>query len=172
MLFPYILGMGKYAYQDQMTSWPVLVDHCEFLVTFGGVSPRTAQTDSSGTTTHEVQSWMARATDAGMACVNISPLHSDMAGADCIAPRPGTDMALILAPAFEVFSTGHADRVFLARDTHGADVFETYVIGTSDGVPKTANWAAQICEIPAQSIHDLAARMASHRAMISMTWSM
>lgn len=172
VLFPHVLGMSKYAYQDQMTSWPVLAEHCELMVAFGGVSPRTAQLDSSGTTTHEVQSSMARATGAGMACVNISPLGSDMPGADWIALRPGTDTALILALAHEVFRNGHANRDFLTHCTHGADGFEAYVMGTSDGAPKTADWAAVICDVPAQVIRDLAARMVTRRTMISMTWSM
>lgn len=175
VLLPHIVGQSNKVFQDNMTSWPLVAEHCELFVAFGGVSGRTAQITSSGTSTHEVESWMERAAARGMKIVNISPLSSDVAeglGADWLSLRPGTDPALILALAHELFVTGRADREFLARYTHGAEVFEATVMGTSDGTPKTAEWASAICDVPAQAIRDLAARMASCRTMIAMTWSM
>lgn len=174
VLLPYLVGQSNRAFQDRMTSWSLVAAHCELLVAFGGMSKRAAQVTSSGTTMHETQNWLDKAQANGCQVVNISPLQSDVAGhmnADWIAPRPGTDCALMLALAHELFATGQADRAFLARCTHGAQVFEDDVMG-ADGTPKTADWAAQICDIPAQTIRDLAQRMARSKTMINLSWSM
>ena len=111
----------------------------------------------------------------GCKLVNISPLRSDMAAhlvVDWIAPRPNTDTALILALAYEIFRTGRADRAFLTRYTNGAEAFETYVMGAQDGTQKTPDWAAQLCDIPAQVIRDLADRISRTKTMIAMAWGM
>jgi biotin/methionine sulfoxide reductase len=172
VLYPFVVGMSLNSLQDQTTSWSSVAEHCELFVSFGGISPRTAQVASSGTTAHEVETWMARAQANGMECVNVSPLATDLPGAEWVALRPGTDTALILALAHEIYRIGRADRAFLARYTHGAEVFEAYVMGATDGVPKTAAWAAAICDVPEATIVGLAARMAESRTMIALTWSM
>ena len=174
VILPHIVGQSNRAFQDQMTSWPQVARHCELFVAFGGISKRPAQITSSGTSLHETQDWLDRAQANGCAVVNISPLRSDVAthmGADWIAPRPGTDCALMLALAHELFINGRANRDVLSRCTHGASVFEAYVMG-SDGTAKTADWAAQICDIPAATIRDLAARMARSKTMINLAWGM
>lgn len=174
VILPYIVGQSNRAFQDQATSWPLVAKHCELLVAFGGMSKRAAQVTSSGTTMHETPDWLDEAKANGCHLVNISPLGSDMAaknGAEWIAPRPGTDCALMLSLAHEVFANGKADRAFLQRYTNGADRFEAYVMG-SDGTPKTAEWAAKICDVPAKTIRDLAARMAKSQTMINLSWSM
>jgi len=175
VLFPHIVGMTNRVFQDQMTSWSSIAEHCETLVAFGGISKRPSQIAASGTSRHETQDWLDKAVANGCAIVNISPLGSDMAdtsSAQWIAPRPGTDMALILALAYQLFVNGQANRTFLDRYTNGAVEFENYVMGQSDRTPKTPDWAADICDIPAQTIRDLAQRMASTKTMINMSWSM
>lgn len=174
VLWPYMFGERYRASEDKMTTWDLVAGHCELLVAFGGISKRPAQVTSAGTTMHETQDWLDKGAANGMALVNISPLRSDMAEhmqADWIAPRPGTDCALILALAHETFAHDRADRDFLNRCTHGAETFEAYVMGV-DGTPKTADWAADICDIPAETIRNLAHRMATSKTMINMAWSM
>ena len=57
---PHVTGMSNGLFQDRMTSWSLLEGNTELLVCFGGISGRTAQVMSSGTTGHEVESWLAR----------------------------------------------------------------------------------------------------------------
>jgi biotin/methionine sulfoxide reductase len=94
------------------------------------------------------------------------------AGIEWIAPRPGTDAALMLAIAYVLDSDGLVDRTFLDRCTVGYGRFVEYVRGTSDGVPKSPEWAATITEVPASTIIDLARAMGSSRTMINVSWSM
>ena len=165
VLLPHLTGLSKYELQDQMTSWPEIAEHCELMVAFGGVSPRTAQIESSGTTTHEVRPWMAKAAANGMKIVNISPQRSDIEiEADWIAPRPGTDTALMMALAHELIRTDRVDREFIKNCTTGIDRLESYLID------KTPKWASEICDIPEETVVDLADRMSRHRTMISVAW--
>ena len=174
VILPYIIGASNSTFQDQMTSWPLVVEHSELLLAFGGISKRPAQVSSSGTTRHETQDWLNRIQEKGCHIVNISPLQSDISDqmqAQWLAPRPGTDCALMLALAFELFSSGNANRDFLNRYTYGADTFEEYLNG-SDGTVKNSEWASKICDIPVTTIRELAGRMSKSKTMINLSWSM
>ena len=175
VLLPYIVGMPQRAFQDNMTSLAVVAEHCELLLAFGGISANTAQVTSSGTTTHEVEHWMDQAGANGMVAVNISPRRPDFCGSgpsDWLAIRPNTDTALMLGLAHELYRNDWHDRDFLARYCHGWETFESYLTGAADGIEKTAEWAAQICDIDAGTIANLAARMVRNKTMISVAWSL
>ena len=45
-------------------------------------------------------------------------------------------------------------------------------MGEADGTPKSADWAAGISEIPAETIQDLARRFAKSRTMFASGWAM
>lgn len=175
VLLPHVTGMSHRQYQDQLTSWPSIAEHCELLVAFGGISNRTAQLTSSGTSGHEVGGWMKRAFSNGMKMVLISPQRSDAADHECvdwISIRPGTDTALMLAIAHELLRTGAVDHEFLDRYTVGWSTLEAYLSGAGDGIAKTPHWAAEICDIEADTIVDLTGRMARNRTMITASWSL
>lgn len=175
VLLPHVTGMTNRAFQDQMTSWPVVAEHCELLVAFGGISGRTAQITSSGTSRHEVTDWLNRAALNGMSIINISPQRSDMAetpSAEWLSIRPGTDTALMLALCHELIANDRHDDAFLSRYTSGSDAFHGYLIGTQDGQPKTAEWAAPLCDIDVLAIRALAAQMANAKTMIAVNWGL
>merc|ERR1739841_5198 len=67
---------------------------------------------------------------------------------------------------------GLHDAGFLARYTTGFDRFAAYLSGEADGVVKDADWAAAICDLPADVIRGLARRMVGGRTMISISWSL
>jgi anaerobic selenocysteine-containing dehydrogenase len=84
-----------------------------------------------------------------------------------LAPRPGTDLPLALAAIGHLFSTGRADRAFLAAHTVGADVLEA----------RAAAWplpaAADVCGVPAAQIAELAERLVRARpAMVRAGWGL
>ncbi|WP_136660566.1 molybdopterin-dependent oxidoreductase [Nitratireductor sp. XY-223] len=175
VLLPYIVGMPQRAFQDNMTSLALVAEHCELLVAFGGISANTAQVTSSGTSTHEVEYWMDRAGKNGMAAVNISPRRPDFCGTgptEWLPIRPNTDTALMLGLAHELYRNNRHDRAFLTRYCHGWETFESYLTGASDGIEKTAEWASGICDIEAETIAGLAARMAQSKTMVSVAWSL
>ena len=63
------------------------------------------------------------------------------------------------------------DADFLSRYCVGFERFRDYVMGETDGVAKTADWASQITEIDALTIRTLARRMAAGRTMVAVSWS-
>src|SRR4029434_7668617 len=67
---------------------------------------------------------------------------------------------------------GVPDRAFLARYCVGYERFEAYVLGATDGCPKTPEWAERLSEIPAGSIRALARRIAAKRTLINVNYSL
>ncbi len=169
VILPHVTGMSNRAFQDGMTSWPLIAEHCELLVAFGGLSARTAQITSAGTSSHEVGAWLER---LAARVVNISPRRSDFAGGEWLSIRPNTDVALMLALCHSLLVGDRHDRAFLERYTSGWPAFRAYLLGETDGIAKSADWAAPICDIPPRRIRDLAAQMAAQRTMITVTWGL
>ncbi|WP_299547356.1 molybdopterin-dependent oxidoreductase [uncultured Tateyamaria sp.] len=170
VLFPHILGLSIRAFQDQMTTMPLVTEHCELMLAFGGISARTAQITSSGTSTHEVGPWLADLSAKGVRVVSIAPERGETG--EWLSIRPGTDTALILALIHEIVAAGLEDEEFLQTCTSGWETLKSYVMGTSDGVTKSAEWAAPICDIQASVIRALADELPRKRVMISMAWGM
>lgn len=173
-MVPHVLGSFR-AYLDTCTSYDSIVDHTKLFVCFGGVPLKNGQISQGGTGCHIQRDGLTAAGAAGIHFVNISPLKSDLldeVGGEWLALRPNTDVALMLGLAHTLQTEGLSDRDFLARYTTGFDRFVPYLTGADDGVAKTADWAAKITEIPADTIRDLARRMAAERTMISVSWSL
>ncbi|SCM76006.1 Biotin sulfoxide reductase [uncultured Pleomorphomonas sp.] len=173
VLLPHVTGMSNALFQDRMTSWSLLEGNTELLLCFGGISGRTAQVMSSGTTGHEVEGWLARIHRAGARIVNISPRRADVPKeleAEWIAPRPNTDTALMMGLAHVLIEEGLVNRAFLDRYTHGWPRLEAYLTGAADGTAKSADWAAAITGVDAGRILALAREMAGRTTMISLAW--
>ncbi|MBN8921118.1 MAG: molybdopterin-dependent oxidoreductase, partial [Rhizobiales bacterium] len=131
--------------------------------------------DSGGVGEHSAEPWLRRCKAAGVHFVNIGPLREDCADfldAEWIAPRPNTDTAFMLALAHTLVAEGLHDSEFLARYTVGFEHFLRYLMGETDGQPKSCEWAAAICRVEAETIRSLARRMAHSRTMIGMAWSL
>ena len=173
-MVPHVLGSFR-DYLDTCTSWDVIRDNTQLLVCFGGVPLKNGQISQGGTGRHIQRRALLDAGKAGIDFVNISPLKSDIlddVGSDWLALRPNTDVALMLALAHTIETEGLTDRAFVQRYTEGFEAFLPYLMGETDGTPKSADWAAVICEIPADTIRALARRMAKMRTMISVSWSL
>lgn len=173
-IMPHVLGgpFLSFLYEHQ-DSWETIADHTETLVMFGGVNPKNAQVSMGGITRHETVHWFDRFAERGMRRINIAPQKTDApAGCDWIPVRPGSDTALMLALAHVIETEGLADHDFLTRCTVGFDRFRPYLLGESDGTPKSPEWAAPICGVDPDAIRALARRMASSRTFITVAWSL
>lgn len=156
------------------TSWDVMQDHTELFVTFGGVPRKNAQVNPGGASQHLVKGGLYAMAKAGTQFVNISPTRADLdtgAPFEWIAIRPNTDTAFMLGLAHCIHESNGHDQEFLDQYCVGFDRFEAYLTGKTDGQPKNAHWAAQICQVPEQSIRDLAQRMMRSRTMLNVCWA-
>jgi biotin/methionine sulfoxide reductase len=173
-ILPHIVGTPRAA-MTEATGWESIVANTELLVAFGGVPLKNMQVLSGGPAEHATGPALKAAVEAGVKIVNVSPIRDDVAdhlGAEWLALRPNTDVALMLALAHVLETEGLADRGFLDSHCSGYARFREYLTGASDGCPKTPEWAAAICEIDPEAIRTLARRMASHRTMINTNWSL
>ncbi|MFN4090388.1 MAG: molybdopterin guanine dinucleotide-containing S/N-oxide reductase [Alphaproteobacteria bacterium] len=157
------------------TSWDVMAEHTKLFVTFGGVPAKNAEISNGGVGEHRVPRGLHAMAAAGCRFVNIGPVRDNLdtgTEVEWIAVRPNTDTAMLLAIAWVLRDKGLHDRAFLARYCVGWEIFERYLTGAEDGVPKTPEWAAAICGAPAARIVALAREMASNRTMLNIAWSL
>lgn len=173
-ILPHVLG-DAWRLVVQPTSWPNVIEHSELMVCFGGMPLKNAQINAGGTRAHKQRGYMHTARKAGVQFINISPLQDDIAemlDARWIAPLPNTDVALMLAIAHCLVQEEQVDLAFLRDYCVGHERFLEYVAGRSDGVVKSAEWAAPICGVEVDQIRELATIMATRRTMISVSWSL
>ena len=174
VLLPHVLGsLGSVI--GQATSWQVIERHTDLLVCFGGIPLKNATVNNGGVTRHTVRQHLRAARDRGADFILFSPVRDDLAlelGAHWHALAPGSDTAVMLALAHVLVTEGLHDRDFLARCTVGYDRFAPYLLGATDGQPKSPEWAAPLCGIDADDLRLLARRMAASRTLITTTWSL
>ena len=121
---------------------------------------------------HSSMYWLKNAKDHGVDFVYVGPSYNITAStldARWIRVRPGTDTAFLLAVAYEMIRLDEEqgdiiDWDFLAERTVGFTAdnmpsdattdenFHDYLLGAYDGVPKTPEWATEICGTPVEDI--------------------
>lgn len=173
-IMPHVFGVEflKFTYENQ-DGWQTIHDHTETLVMFGGINSKNSKVSMGGVTEHATGDWLKRYIKDGMRCINVGPQRSDAPeGCEWLPVRPGSDTALMLALAYVIQTEGFSDTAFLARCTVGFERFLPYLLGESDGQPKTPDWAAPLCGVAADDIRALARRMASTRTLITVAWSL
>lgn len=106
---------------------------------------------------------LAQGRDRGISVIVIDPRLTDtgVLADEWVPIYPGTDAAMMVAMAYVMLKENLQDQPFLDRYTLGFDRFRAYVMGEEDGQPKTAEWAAEICGVPAATIARLARLYAS-----------
>ena len=175
VIVPHVFGYDWAAVRGRSTSWPVIAGHSELVVSFGGIPLKNTQVSAGGLSKHAIRGWLERCKENGVEFVNISPLRDDAADfleAEWLAPRPNTDTALMLGLAHVLADEGLHDRTFLDKYCTGFESFRAYLMGEQDGQPKDPEWAAARCGIPADTIRNLARRMAAARTFVTVSWSL
>src|SRR5580692_1016519 len=174
VLLPYVIADVN-VLQTHATAKSVIAEHSELVVAFGGLSPKNAAVSPGGVSRHHARGWMSAARARGCRFVSVSPIRADTpaeAQAEWIAPRPGTDAALMLALAQVLDADGLADTSFLDRYAVGYPRFARYLRGEADGVVKDPAWASAITGVRAARIRELAREMATARTMVTVSWSL
>ncbi|MGF1548830.1 MAG: molybdopterin-dependent oxidoreductase [Thiotrichales bacterium] len=135
--------------------------------------------------------YMRMAKQNGCKFVLIDPQYTDSAAAyDAwwIPIKPNTDAAMMAGMAHYIFANnlhdqGFIDKFCLGMDNgtmpdwaknsvNGQESFKDYILGTSDGVPKTPEWAANICGVAAADIKKLADQYARTKpAALKASWA-
>ncbi len=101
----------------------------------------------------------AWARELGIKMVHVDPFMNHTAahlGGKWIAPKPGTDAAFAQALCHVWITEGLYDKEFVEKRTTGFDQWRAYILGESDGVPKTAEWQEAETGVPAREVRALA----------------
>jgi biotin/methionine sulfoxide reductase len=171
---PHVVGSPQ-AVVGPLTSWTSIARHAKLMVLFGGANPKNTYVIKGGCAAHSTGQWMRDLARAGVRVINVSPIRED--GPDTLRPewipiRPNTDTAMLLALTHTLVSEGLHDAAFLASHCSGFERVLPYLMGETDGQPKSADWAAAITGVPAEAIRTLARDMAATRTMITSSWSL
>lgn len=168
-----VMPMG--ALMHSHTDWDTLADHCELFVTFGGLPAKNAKVSAGGVAHHRLKGALRRMAERGVRFVNIGPERDNIDAvtrAQWIAVRPNTDTAFMLGLAYVLATEGHVDRAFLQSHCVGYDKFEPYLLGETDGIAKTPDWAASITGADPATIRALARQMVGARVTLNMAWAL
>lgn len=171
VILPYV--SGSIEVYEQCTTWKNLAENCKLMV-FWGCNPLNNSQISWQVADHGAFPGVQALKAAGTKVICIDPIRTETCkelNGEWISPRPQTDVALMLGIAHTLYVEKLHDAEFLARYATGFDKFLPYLLGESDNTPKTAEWASQICGLPASQIQDLARRFASNRTMLALGYS-
>lgn len=174
VILPHVLGPFEEVARRNVT-WDQIATQSEVVLAFGGMALKNSQVASGGISRHTERAAMQVAAQRGCRFISFSPIRGDMpeeARPEWVALRPATDTALMLGMAHVLFSEGLHDRAFLASHCDGWEAFEAYLCGRSDGVVKSAAWAAPICGVAADKIAALARSLPGKRVLVSVAHSL
>lgn len=173
-ILQHVLGSHD-AVSGAATSWDSIADHSDVLVAFGGLNPKNWRVTSGGAGFHHIPQHIQTAAKRGTKFVIVSPSADDIPeGVDAtwIAPRPGTDTALMLGLCHEMYQRNRAEKAFLKTHCVGAQELERYLMGAEDRQPKSLEWAARIADVPLADLVRLADMVETGRVMLTASWSL
>lgn len=110
------------------------------------------------------------AKDLGIEFVHIDPHHSPTAqllGGRWIPLRPGTDAALAHAIMYVWVTEGLYDADYVAKRTTGFEDWRAYLLGETDGQPKTPEWQEAETGVPAKDVRALARNWAAKKTYLA-----
>lgn len=174
VILPRVVGPFESLSRHNVT-WAQVEAETDLVLAFGGMALKNSNIASGGITTHIERGAMERAASRGCRFHLFSPLRDDFppeAAAIWHPIRPGTDVAVMLGLCHVMLAEGLHDGQFLERYCTGFDIFAGYLDGSSDGKPKTPQWASEISGVPAETIVQLAREMAQSRSLVTVAHSL
>ena len=171
-IMPHITGSTDvYA---QQTSWKTVMENTEVLV-FWAIDPMTSLHASFSTNLGFGLDWMKKLSNSSKKIIVIDPRRCSSAiefDAEWIAPVPNTDVAMMLGMAYALQEAGLENKEFLEEYTTGYQKFLPYLLGETDGIAKTPEWAETICQVKAVKIREIAHLIAKKPSLLLTGWSL
>lgn len=155
--------------------WEHIRDTTELVLAFGGLPTRNLSVSPGGSSQHIARDTITAASARGCRFVSFSPLHDDFNVEGAVtrhAPRPATDVAVMLGMAYHLEASQLVDRDYIARYTSGWEAFSAYLAGRTDQQPKTPEWAEAISGVAAADIRGLAEEAARKRTLVTVSYSL
>lgn len=131
------------------------LQECELMV-YWSSDPESQFGAYGGTEASERRLW---AKELGIETVHINPHYCPTAAfteGKWLAIRPGTDTAMALAIMYVWIKESLYDKYFVEERSEGFDEWKAYVLGETDGIPKTPAWQEAETGIRAREVTALA----------------
>ena len=114
-----------------------------------------------------IRDWVVEMKRRGIRLITIDPVYTETAAMsdEWIPIRAGGDSALMAAMAYVMIEQGLHDSAFIDTYTVGFEPFRQYLMGESDGTPKTPEWAADKTDMSAEKIRALAMEYATTKGV-------
>lgn len=171
---PHVVGAAE-AMGRPLTPMAQVAENARIMLAFGGLPAKNWEIQSGGSGVHALPGYLGMLSQNGVRLITVSPFLGDspgIPGAEFIFIRPNTDCALILALIQVLVTEDLHDRSFLGTYTSGFGILEAYLMGKTDGIPKTPAWASAITGVTVETIYRLARDLAGQPSMITATWSL
>lgn len=173
VIMPHIVGTLEV--YEQQTSWEYVLSESKIIVLWGMNPFATLRVAWGIPDGKGIEYFKKLAKAKGKKIIHIDPIFNESAKelkAEWIAPRPNTDVALMLGIAHTMYATGKYDKDFVETYTEGFDKFVEYLTGKKDGVAKDAKWASKISGVSEKTIKQLAKDFFGNRTMLMSGWGM
>ena len=151
---PYVLGARLRSGID-----PATILHSKLIVLWGANMLDTHQGSEMGPR-------LRQARREGIPIISIEPRRSNTVhqlDSEWIPCKPGTDTALMQAVLYVLLEENRVDWDFITRASVGFKRLADFIMGRQNGVRKDPQWAERICGTPADTIAQLAHRLADLR---------
>ncbi len=171
VVMPHVVGDME-VYSRQTSWWQILQNTEQFVLV--GVDPHKNGRAEGRTTDHSMYPRWEAIREAGVKFISINPQRTttdDWLEAEWIKIIPNTDTALFMAMAQHLIERKKHDVAFLNTHTVGWEKYADYLMGKTDGVQKTPEWASKITGIPVNKIRALANNANNRRTQFAGSWA-
>ncbi|WP_233144460.1 molybdopterin-dependent oxidoreductase [Campylobacter pinnipediorum] len=173
IIMPHVVGSIEV--YEQQTSWPVVLESSQVVVIWGA-NPISTLRIAWTATDEQGFKYFEQLKKSNKKVIIIDPIRSETAQyfdkAEWIAPRPNTDVALMMGIAHYLYTNNKYDKDFIQDYTVGFDKFIPYLTGKEDGIAKDTKWASDITKISEEKIKQLAETFFNNRTMLMSGWGM
>lgn len=175
VILPHVLGTNEV--YEQQTSWELVLKHAKNVI-FWGADPMITNQIAWEIPAHEGYSYMKElkklADKKKINVISVDPIANDTQryyNGEHIAVRPNTDVAMMLGMAYYLYAEKLYDQKFIKKYTVGFNKFLDYLLGKTDGIKKTPEWAEKICGVEAKVIKSFAKKISQENTMIMSGWA-
>ncbi|MDG6882332.1 Trimethylamine-N-oxide reductase precursor [Phocoenobacter uteri] len=176
VILPYVLGSTEV--YSQGTSWDVILKESENIIFWSSDPVKNLQVGWN-CETHEAYAYLEqlkqKVAAKGVNVISVDPVKTktqNFLGCEHQYINPQTDVAMMLAMAYVLYTEKLYDEDFIDTYTVGFEDFVPYLMGkTEDKVAKTPEWAEKICGVPADKIREFTRSLVGKRTQLIFGWA-
>lgn len=175
VILPHVLGTNEV--YEQQTSWELVLKNAKNVI-FWGADPMITNQIAWEIPAHEGFTYMKQLKELAdkkqINVISVDPIANDTQRyfeGQHIRVNPNTDVAMMIGMAYYLYAEKLYDEKFVKKYTVGFNKFVDYMMGKTDGIKKTPEWAEKICGVNADIIKKFAKKIRLEKTMIMSGWA-